>query len=724
MKVLSQANTEFKQGNHQTALTLYKMAAKIYGPHLVSANIKACEKALAKNNNNTTPDNPEAFINSYFDEIYLVNLTQEVDRRITAAFQLEKHGIKYKLTEAVNGYHEPVLTQFKEYQERPLGSLSRYKEFNQREIKRGSHFIESPGALGYIHTYISILKQAKSAKHSRILILEDDVILHPNFHAKLFKFISSVDQEWKVIQLGASQYNWDSVNESEALSAGHYHPRRLDTCGSFAIAIDSSVFDELIEAQSAFEAPFDHLPLGEVYEQHLGKCFVAYPNIVMPDVGESSIRNSRDQKTHSDKMRWKLNEFRYPIEKPTIAIQVTSIRNLKYLENFDEPESQPFRIKLYIYGSDGVRPVHSAASLTLSVNSDITDTPTDDAPEAEFHAFLDKAETLTESGIRNFIENQLLSKSLHTNLKPKKVSKKGRIKDRVSIVIPTYKRPENLARAIESVINQDYPDIELIVVSDNEGDSPDADESASTVRSISAKYTKSNIKFIQHRVNRNGSAARNTGFLQSTGEFICFLDDDDVYLDGRISNSIQALKDAPISVGAVYCGFLGWNSPQLDDSRFKTGDLTREILFLDYKAHYLHTNTATYRASAISSLNGFDETFRRHQDLEFNLRFFEQYEIGGAAFPGVRLNPAPSSISNKVFNQALLEIKKKFLKRFQDTISKLDPQEQDSVYKIHWDEVIKYTRDKAAVISHIADQKHLPEAQILIALTSNNQQNQ
>jgi hypothetical protein len=61
--------------------------------------------------------------------------------------------------------------------------------------------------------------------------------------------------------------------------------------------------------------------------------------------------------------------------------------------------------------------------------------------------------------------------------------------------------------------------------------------------------------------------------------------------------------------------------------RYIEGNLTLEILQLDYKKHYLHTNTATYKREAYVNLNGFDESYRRHQDLEFNLRFFEMYEM-------------------------------------------------------------------------------------------------
>lgn len=119
------------------------------------------------------------------------------------------------------------------------------------------------------------------------------------------------------------------MDEKNAEYNGYYFPRILDTCGSFAIALDHSIFDEIIAAASAIEAPFDLFPLGEIYERHIGKCFVCYPNIVMPDVSTSSIRGARCQHTHAKEMKWPLEEFDYPLSRPIISLFITSQSNVK-----------------------------------------------------------------------------------------------------------------------------------------------------------------------------------------------------------------------------------------------------------------------------------------------------------------------------------------------------------------------------------------------------------
>ena len=102
----------------------------------------------------------------------------------------------------------------------------------------------------------------------------------------------------------------------------------------------------------------------------------------------------------------------------------------------------------------------------------------------------------------------------------------------VSVIITTYKRAEFLERAIDSVLNQSYKDIEIIVVDDNGLNSP----YSIYTQNVMKKYSSNDkIKYIQHKTNKNGAAARNTGIQASVGEYITFLDDDDFFLKNRIS---------------------------------------------------------------------------------------------------------------------------------------------------------------------------------------------
>ncbi|OFX42842.1 MAG: hypothetical protein A2046_03725 [Bacteroidetes bacterium GWA2_30_7] len=253
----------------------------------------------------------------------------------------------------------------------------------------------------------------------------------------------------------------------------------------------------------------------------------------------------------------------------------------------------------------------------------------------------------------------------------------------VSVIITTYRRPENLQSAINSVISQTYQNIELIVVDDNDNDS----EFRVATAEIIDKYSKNAIKYIKHEKNSNGACARNSGIKNSKGSFICFLDDDDVYLPTRIERSIQSILKYDESYGAVYCGFLGWNSSENDLSRYKEGNLSLELLTLDYEKHYLHTNTATYRKEALEKINGFDESFNRHQDLELNLRFFKHSKVGIVPEALVKLRPEKPKNENWLKVEQFYHLKLKFLTKFKNLIQEFPFEDQIKIYYSNWNDI-------------------------------------
>lgn len=720
MTILNTAIQAFKKNEFSTALTMFEQAAAIYGEKMVEANIRLCKKALSCQKNEVlgSQASTDSIANTYFDEIYLVNLKKDQKRRLAAAHHLRKNGIKFTLWEATNGYEGAALQRYVKYSERKLGDLNRYPEYRDQEIKRGKPYIESAGAVGYIYTYISILENAKRKGSKRILILEDDVILDRHFEEKLKTFLSGIPAKWKILQLGASQYNWASVDHQTSISAGFYHPRRLDTCGSFAIAIHESIFDEIIEAESAFESPFDHLAMGEIYERHLGSCFVSYPNIVMPDVGTSSIRGQRNQQTHALKMRWPIENFTYPLQAPSIAIFVHNEKNISYLSKFSSEKERGIQIRLYVNTNDGPRPLHNESIFKKTGYQPVKLGRATELPKADFTVKMGHMQILTEPEIARFIESELLQSPTTTSFERIRVTPNHEFKNRVSVIIPTYKRPYNLGKAIDSVIAQEYDDLEIIVVSDNGEDSEFNQETEQIVRQYRDSHRELSIRIINHRVNRNGAAARNTGLLACTGEYVCFLDDDDIYLPRRISAAVDRLKQLPATVGGVYCGFLGWNSPSNDDSRYKVGNLTEDLLRLNFKNHYLHTNTATYRRSALMAINGFDETYRRHQDIELNLRFFDKFSVDCVKISGARLNPEPSAVSNKIFNSDMLELKQKFLSDFEETIKSFPKDVQIEIYRKHWEEVARYTTDHKSTMEHLRSLHSNGAVQLLLQISS------
>jgi len=121
----------------------------------------------------------------------------------------------------------------------------------------------------------------------------------------------------------------------------------------------------------------------------------------------------------------------------------------------------------------------------------------------------------------------------------------------VSVIIPTYKRTET-KKAVDSVLAQDYPNIEIIVVDDN-AEHPMYRQGV--LDSLAEYITSGKIKLLQNDRNLGGALSRNEGITVSTGEYIAFLDDDDVYLQGKIRKQVEKLKTPDAAM--VYCFCVG-----------------------------------------------------------------------------------------------------------------------------------------------------------------------
>lgn len=111
---------------------------------------------------------------------------------------------------------------------------------------------------------------------------------------------------------------------------------------------------------------------------------------------------------------------------------------------------------------------------------------------------------------------------------------------KVSVIIATYRRDCDLARALESVAEQTHTNYEVIVVDDNDDDVWNQIVEA-RISHFRTKYPEVELKYIQNHPNLGSAKTRNAGIDVATGDYVCFLDDDDVYLANRIANQLHAM---------------------------------------------------------------------------------------------------------------------------------------------------------------------------------------
>ena len=113
----------------------------------------------------------------------------------------------------------------------------------------------------------------------------------------------------------------------------------------------------------------------------------------------------------------------------------------------------------------------------------------------------------------------------------------------VSVIIPTYNRASMIGQAVSSVLEQDYKEFEVLVVDDLSQDNTEE-----VVKSIK----DSRVRYIRRDQNSGAGAARNTGIRQAKGEYIAFLDSDDEFLPGKLSQQVKLFKELSPTPGLIF----------------------------------------------------------------------------------------------------------------------------------------------------------------------------
>lgn len=182
----------------------------------------------------------------------------------------------------------------------------------------------------------------------------------------------------------------------------------------------------------------------------------------------------------------------------------------------------------------------------------------------------------------------------------------------VSVVLPTYARPEALAEAVESVSMQTYPNIELIVVDD---------ASPTPAREILTERCTDDIQWqcFRHDSNRGANAARNTGIRESNGEIVAFIDDDDYWLPEKIDVQVMMFREGGEEVGVALVAQKVLHEGQVTTVRVPEvgGNATPELL--EGKTGGTFSAIAV-RRSAIDAAGLPDKRFPSWQDREWLVR--------------------------------------------------------------------------------------------------------
>lgn len=241
--------------------------------------------------------------------------------------------------------------------------------------------------------------------------------------------------------------------------------------------------------------------------------------------------------------------------------------------------------------------------------------------------------------------------------------------EKVSIIIPTHKRKkELLERAVFSALNQDYKNIEVVVVDDN-FEFPDFRKSTiDCIKQIRKKNDR--VRLVLNNKKLGGALSRNHGVLNCTGTYISFLDDDDEYLPEKISHQIEYMKKHDVNVSFTDLSIYNEKN-KLIDKRSRSDLKSMDKAYL-LKYHIIKnlTGTETFMIykPIFNAVNGFDDVKVGHEFyLIYKLLRLPESRFGYCPFDDIKAyRTSEESISNgpnKISGEKeTYKFKKKFFK--------------------------------------------------------------
>ncbi len=187
---------------------------------------------------------------------------------------------------------------------------------------------------------------------------------------------------------------------------------------------------------------------------------------------------------------------------------------------------------------------------------------------------------------------------------------------KVSVIIPTFNRAQKVERAVTSVLNQGFKDLEIIIVDDSSTDS---------TRETLAKY-RSSIKYIKQPVNRGVSAARNTGINSSIAPWIAFLDSDDYWLSQKLYAQMEFIDRNPGTVACQTGEIWIRNGSRVNPKR-KHKKPSGNIFTQSLKLCLVSPSSVILKRSLFEEVGLFDETLPAVEDYDLWLRISCRYPI-------------------------------------------------------------------------------------------------
>ncbi|CAD5933479.1 putative glycosyltransferase RC0461 [Planktothrix tepida] len=242
----------------------------------------------------------------------------------------------------------------------------------------------------------------------------------------------------------------------------------------------------------------------------------------------------------------------------------------------------------------------------------------------------------------------------------------------ISVVIPVYNGEKTIQQTINSVLNQTFKDWELIIVDDGSQDS--------TVKII-REIEDSRIRILSYD-NGGLAISRNRGIDQAQGEYITFLDADDLWTPEKLEAQFQALQENPeAAVAYSWTDYIDESSQFLHSGRQITinGNIYQHLLVNNFLEN---GSNPLIRKQALNQVGGFDSSINSVADWDMWLRLAALYQFVAVPLPQILYRVSTRSMSSQIKNQER-ECLKVIEKAFEQAPESLHPLKRKTLAELY-----------------------------------------
>ncbi|WP_193198348.1 glycosyltransferase [Nostoc sp. MG11] len=211
----------------------------------------------------------------------------------------------------------------------------------------------------------------------------------------------------------------------------------------------------------------------------------------------------------------------------------------------------------------------------------------------------------------------------------------------ISVIIPAYNSEKTIQRTIESVLNQTFADFELIIINDGSQDS---------TLGIISQFKDSRIKVFAFN-NSGGNVSRNRGLNYAVGEFISFLDADDIWTADKLELQLKALQEnSQAAVAYSWTDYINENDEFVVSGTHinMNGNVYENLLLTNFLEN---GSNPLIRREALIELGGFDKSLSAAQDWDMWLRL--AYKFDFVCIPSIQIlyRISANSVSSNLVRQ-------------------------------------------------------------------------